>query len=164
MYPYAGHLAVGVAGLALFPQSAPAQLAWFVGSLLPDTPAVLQSVADRLRGKPELTEQPPNFLRVQEIANSIPVWGLLTIFSHFFFPPLFPLFTAYLVHLAVDVLTHCGEEYEATDPSYLWPLDKPRLGKVFGLWEYRNGTGLKMPKVPELVFSAAILAATIYFR
>ncbi len=156
MYPYCGHLAWGLAGVTMFPESAPFQIAWFAGSLAPDGPATLQSIADRLRGKPELPEQSPEFLKVQEIVNTIPVWGLLTVCSHLF-SPLFPLFAAYLIHLIVDVFTHCGEEYEATDPSYLWPLDKPRLGKVFGLWEYRNGVGLKMPKVPELVFSAIIL-------
>lgn len=164
MYPYIGHLALGIAGIALFPESAPAQLAWLVGSLLPDTPATLQSVADRLRGKPELTEQSRGFLLVQEIVNSIPVWGSLAIFSHFFFPLILPLFAGYAIHLTVDIFTHCGKEYAATDPSYLWPLSKPRLGKVFGVWEYRNGTGLKMPKVPELIFSVMVLAVTIYFR
>lgn len=142
------HLLLGTAmGKTLFHDEPMVNIVMIMaGSVLPDFVAIAKYVIDRMRGAPPLAKQGRKLLLIQEISNSIFLWGLGLVVTLYFSSNQFVtlLIASYVTHLIIDRLTHGGKEYMETDPSFMWPLP----GKVlrgFGVLEYRYGHAVLWP-------------------
>jgi hypothetical protein len=60
------------------------------------------------------------------------------------------IFVGMLSHIGVDMLTHSNPGFAASDAGLAWPL-KVQLGQIFGMWDYRYGPGILIPKTPEIL-------------
>lgn len=146
-----------VAGIRLFPASATAIICCAVGSILPDIAAAVMFAIDRMRGEQPLKEQTSRFLTVQEIVNSLILWGAVVSVTLLLGGKYSLLISAsYFTHLVVDILTHGGAEYAKTDPSFLWPFQS-KIMRRLAVCEYRIGPGILRPKF----FEGAVIVGLI---
>ncbi len=166
------HLALGaVVGAACFPHSPLAQIFCIVGAGIPDVPIVMVAIVDMANGRvPFSSEKEGNaWFTAKEITHSPFLWmfgmvaGLIveTVAGNFPGTLIFAFFGGIFSHWIVDVLTHCGPKFRATDQSLAWPLYQlgllPKLGQFCGIWEYRGDKPGLAAKPPELVMSIVCL-------
>ena len=165
MQPYT-HLAIGAAvAEVFFPGQYPAEAACVIASVAPDFTMVPQYGFDLLAGRTPMIQQSSRLMLVKEIGHSLPLWALLGILSMFLTPPLQPIVLAAgiggLIHCIVDVFTHGTGPKEKrpfwdTDVKFMWPT---RIDlRPLGLWEYRTGYGVRMPKPFEALVLICCLA------
>lgn len=156
------HAFMGIAlGSKLFPNSTTAVICCAVGSILPDIAAAGMFFIDKMKRKQPLKEQNGYFLAVQEIVNSLILWGAVFLVTLLLGGKYSLILSAsYFAHLAIDVLTHGGPEYSKTDPSYLWPFRSKILRKL-AICEYRIGPGILRPKFFEGAVIVGLIALLI---
>lgn len=172
------HLGIGAfVGAWVAPGDYVAQFACMVGAVAPDLILVPKFILDKLAGKQPFEEQSDSLLLAKEITNSIPMFSLVFAFLFLieichswlvlFFSEWillgaswsFAFILNYLIHLCIDLPTHCGKEYKDTDPSFFWPF---KVELDLGIWEYRYGPGVLKPKPFEaLVFALTVLATAV---
>lgn len=143
------HLLVGaVIGTACYPNDIRAQMLCVAGSAVPDVPATLQFVLDKISRRPPLEKEPLYLQPGKEFAHSLVVAGALLWFgneANTLLPEIWVI--AFSIgmfsHILIDMLTHKAECYRETDCGYLWPIP---LKIRIAIWEYRYGTGILKPK------------------
>lgn len=154
------HVLVGVAaGISFFPDNYFAQAACAVSSVAPDAISALQLFSDKLQKRMAFSEETKGRIFLRSISHSF--WILLAaviasvlIGNH--------ILIAFCVgmgsHWVIDVLTHKGKEYQATDQKFFWPLSV----KLPSVWEYRYGHGILRPKPFELVVCLSLISYISY--
>ena len=162
MQPYTHPLMGALAGIVFFPDNMWAQGACIIGSGLPDVPIALQVVVDKLKKRPLFSnEQEGSFwFLTKELSHSPLLWigciaAGLTV-SGFFAMLSLAFGIGVMSHCLIDMLTHCGMDFRATDQSLAWPFYQmglvPKLGGVFGIWDYRRNPPTLKPKFIEVMF------------
>lgn len=156
MQPYTHALAGVAAGISFFPDNYFAQAACAVSSVAPDVVSALQFLIDKLQKRRAFSDS-------EETKGRI----FLRSISHCFWVLLAAIIASALIgnciliafcvgagsHLIMDILTHNGKEYQATDQKFFWPLSI----KLTGIWEYRYGQGILRPKPFELVVCFSLI-------
>lgn len=159
MQTYTHALMGGVLGSKLFPNSTTAVICCAVGSILPDIAATVMFFIDKMRGKQPLKEQTNYFLAVQDIVNSLILWGAVLLVTLLLGGKYSLLISAsYFAHLVVDVLTH-GKGAE-DNQSYLWPF-RSKILRNLSVCEYRIGPGILRPKNFEVAVIVGLIALLI---
>ncbi len=154
-------------GAALFPSDPGAVVVCMAAGALPDLTMVPQYRIDMGRDIQPMTNQSRSTDIAKNIGHSTPLWLLVVITAILLPHPLIIAFAAGgFVHVVVDILTHAGMEYRATEATFLWPLPRKYNLNWLGIWEYRYGHGILYPKPFEfavLVFCliAGVLLVTL---
>jgi hypothetical protein len=171
MQPYTHPVVGALAGVVLFPHNPWAQGACVIGAGLPDVPIALQVVVDKLKKRvPFSNEQEGSiWFLSKELSHSPLLWisGLIAgfILGGFWGVILTAFAVGILSHCAIDALTHCHPVFRPTDQSLAWPFYQmgllPKLGEVFGIWEYRQNPPTLIPKALEQIFLVSTVIATI---
>lgn len=159
------HLDIGInLGLTLFPHSPLKQAACAVASVLPDLVMVPKFVMDKCRGRPPLEYQSPMLMALKQCSHSLVLWMLVGIVAMLVQDPLGSIVLAFSIggvsHVVIDILTHKDQKYRQHEATYLWPLPGSLQG--LAVYEYRIGTGILLPKLPELILNIALVGYRIY--
>lgn len=154
------HALVGVAaGISFFPDNYFAQAACAVSSVAPDAISALQFFADKLQKRRAFSEETKGRIFLRSISHSF--WILLAAIMASALTGDYILI-AFCVgagsHLIIDILTHNGKEYQATDQKFFWPLSV----KLPSVWEYRYGHGILRPKPFEAIVVLLLVSYISY--
>lgn len=168
------HAMVGLAvGMAIAPHNAILQEFCVVGSVAPDLSVGPFYLIDRVKGRVPTFANWPQWLPLVEAAHSLIIWSLvvlIALISTWIWGNqwLLMLCAGGLMHTIIDLPTHNGRQksiYTEWDSAgFLWPW-KFKLGKIFGIYEYRGHDypGLIL-KWPEAIFLTIVIIAVIYLR
>lgn len=150
------HALVGtVAGIIFFPENYFAQAVCAVSSVAPDAISALQFFTDKLQRKKTFSEETKGRIFLRSISHSFWVLLAAVVASALVGDCILIAFCIGAgSHLIIDILTHNGKEYKATDQKFFWPLSL----KLPGVWEYRYGHGILRPKPFELIVCLALIS------
>lgn len=156
------HLGIGIIlGKILFPDNWILQGFCAFGAIMPDIPAAIELILNKIKGVKPFAESSENFYLIEDVSHSS---SLCT--SYFFIAHM--LFNIYFIsgvigissHIIIDILTHNGKKFYHKTSNILL-LSAFELSKYIGIWDYRYDFGVLWPKPFEAIVDA-IMIVIIY--